>query len=262
MTNTVSFMTANYVARETGYAMHGWGHGDRATNERFRPLDTFPELFDELLGTIRGLGFDTIDLWGAHLHPEWATDEHVAAAREALDRHDVGVASYAVFVEKTPPEIERACEIAEAVGTQLFGGLTSAPRDVLVPILRERGLRLGIENHPEKSPSELAARIGDDADVIGATVDTGWWATQGYDAARAITELDGHVFHVHLKDVLEAGEHETCRWGLGVVPVADCVRALDWIGYRGAISVEHEPESYDPTEDCREMRTMLEGWLS
>jgi hypothetical protein len=28
--NTVSYMSANYVAREVGYAMHGWGHGDQA----------------------------------------------------------------------------------------------------------------------------------------------------------------------------------------------------------------------------------------
>ena len=33
---SIAFMTANYVARETGWAMHGWGHGDRATNEALR----------------------------------------------------------------------------------------------------------------------------------------------------------------------------------------------------------------------------------
>ena len=35
MTNTISFMSANFVARETGWAMHGWGHGDRETNTAF-----------------------------------------------------------------------------------------------------------------------------------------------------------------------------------------------------------------------------------
>ena len=34
----IAFMTANYVARETGYAMHGWGHGDQATHEAFAPI--------------------------------------------------------------------------------------------------------------------------------------------------------------------------------------------------------------------------------
>ena len=42
-------MTANYVARETGWDMHGWGHGDRATNDYFAPLETYGPRLDELL---------------------------------------------------------------------------------------------------------------------------------------------------------------------------------------------------------------------
>ncbi|MBA2361185.1 MAG: hypothetical protein H0V79_09695 [Actinobacteria bacterium] len=70
----MAFMTANYVARETGWAMRGWGHGDRATSERFRSPQTFAGRFEALLKDVRPLGFETIDLWGVHLHPEWATD--------------------------------------------------------------------------------------------------------------------------------------------------------------------------------------------
>ena len=73
-------MTANYVAREVGYAMHGWGHGDRATNEAFAPLDTYEEKLDALFADVAALGFTAIDLWGAHLEPDWATDEHVEIA--------------------------------------------------------------------------------------------------------------------------------------------------------------------------------------
>ena len=40
---TISFVTANYVAREVGWAMHGWGHGDRETNAAFAPLETYAE---------------------------------------------------------------------------------------------------------------------------------------------------------------------------------------------------------------------------
>ena len=57
----VVFMTANEVARETGWAMHGWSHGDRATNDAFAPLETFGERFDALLARVRGLGFEAID---------------------------------------------------------------------------------------------------------------------------------------------------------------------------------------------------------
>jgi L-ribulose-5-phosphate 3-epimerase len=250
MANVVSFMTANYVARETGFAMDGWPHGDRTTNEWFAPLATFPERFGALLDDVCALGFEALDLWAAHLHHSWATVEHLAAARALLEQHDLTVTSYAAFTGAG--EAEAVCDVATAIGTTLIGGLAPDLPDA-VPVLRERGIRLGIENHAERTPDEILVKIGEDGDVLGATVDTGWWGTQGYDAARAIEELGAHVFHVHLSDAIASSEHETCRWGDGVVPIEECVRALQRNGYDGAITVEHEPSRVDPTDDCRAM---------
>src|SRR5581483_3628177 len=252
---------ANFVARETGYAMHGWGHGDRLTNEVFAPLETYAERFDALLVDIRALGFSTIDLWGAHLNPDWATDAHVEAAVAALERHGIGVSTYATWVG--PSNIERACELTRALGTSLIGAGFSGDAAALAPALERYGVRLAIENHPEQTPSEVLAKIEHGGERFGATVDTGWWGTQGYDAARAIAELGGHVWHVHLKDVLSLGEpHETCCYGEGIVPLQECVRALQRLGYAGAIAVEHEPETFDPSDELRAMREELETWLT
>jgi L-ribulose-5-phosphate 3-epimerase len=257
----VAYMTANEVARETGWAMHGWGHGDRATNEAFAPLATYGERFGALLARVRSLGFEAIDLWGAHLSPDWATDEHVAAARGALGEHGVSVATYATWIG--PKNVRRACELARAIGTALIGGGMSGEAALLVPVLRRHGVTLAIENHPERTPAEVLAKIDAGVGTIAATVDTGWWATQGYDPARAIEELGEHVAHVHLKDVLHEGEpHDTCAWGEGVVDVESCVRSLRRIGYAGALTVEHEPEDRDPSEEIRAMRAQLEAWLA
>jgi L-ribulose-5-phosphate 3-epimerase len=256
----VVFMTANFVARETGWAMHGWGHGDRMTNEAFAPLETFVERFDALLADVRALGFDAIDLWGAHLNPEWATDEHIAQAARALLAHSVSVATYGAWVHMD--HLDRACLIARAVGTDVIGAGMSGTAAEAAPVLRRHGVRLAIENHPEKTPAEVVAKIEAGDGTLAATIDTGWWATQGYDPARAIEELGPHVVHVHLKDVRNEGEpHETCPWGEGIVDVEGCVRALKRIGYRGALTVEHEPEDHDPSEEIRAMRERLEGWL-
>ena len=115
----ISFITANYVAREVGYAMHGWGHGDKATNEAFAPLETYPEKIDELLGDVAALGFAGVDVWGAHLSPDWATDAHVDAILAALQTHGLTVTSYATWVG--PSNIERSCELARALGTDMIG---------------------------------------------------------------------------------------------------------------------------------------------
>ena len=253
-------MTANEVARETGWAMHGWGHGDRTTNEAFARLETFPERFDALLGRVGALGFDTVDLWGAHLGADWATDEHVAEATVALGRHGLRVATYATWIG--PANVDAACRIARALGTDLIGAGFDGEAGELAPTLRRHGVRLAHENHPERTPQEALDRIAAGGESFGFTVDTGWWATQGYDPVRAIEELGGRILHVHLKDVLHVGEpHDTCRWGEGIVPVEECVRALRRLGYAGAISVEHEPEHEDPSEDCRAMLAELREWL-
>ena len=263
MTPVISFMSANYVAREVGYRMTGgWGQGDRATNERFRPPETFAERFDELLRSIRALGFDAVDVWSGHLNPSWATREHLDAARELLTRHGLRAVSLGGGFD----DLDAACDVADAVGTDLLAGPTGllrTDRARALAILRDRGKRIALENHPEKTPEEMLVKIGNDADgLVGTTVDTGWWGTQSYDAALAIERLAPHVLHVHLKDVLAAGEHETCRWGLGVVDVESCVRRLRQLGYAGAFCVEHEPELYDPSEDCRELRERLVCWLA
>jgi sugar phosphate isomerase/epimerase len=256
----VAFTTANYVARETGWTMHGWGHGDRTTNESFAPIETYAGRLDALLADVRALGFDTVDLWGAHLNPDWATDAHVEAARASLARHGLAVATYAVWVG--PSNIDRTCELARAIGAPMIGAGFSGEPERIAPALGRHGVRLAVENHPERTPAEVLGKIERGGELFGATVDTGWWGTQGYDAARAIEELDGHVWHVHLKDVLAPGEpHETCRWGEGIVPIRDCVAMLRRIGYDGAVVVEHEPETFDPSDDIRAMRAELEAWL-
>lgn len=261
MRNTITFMTANYVARETGYTMHGWGHGDRTTNEAFAPIETYPQRFGSLLDDIHALGFDAIDLWGAHLSPEWATDEHVQSAQQTLAERGMRVVTYATWV--TPSNVARSCELTLALGSSVIGGGFSGDPAALAPTLERHGVRLAVENHPETTPAEVLAKIDRGGPMFGATVDTGWWGTWGYDASCAIEELGDVVLHVHLKDVLALGEpQDTCRWGLGIVPVEECVRALERRGYAGAITVEHEPETFDPSDDVRAMREQLEALLA
>ena len=258
---SIAFTTANYVARETGWAMRGWEHGDRATQERFRALETYEERLDEMLSKVRALGFDTIDLWGAHLGADWATDEHLAIARGAFERHGLRVATYAAWIR--PSNVERACELARGVGTDVIGAGFSGEPEALAPVLREHDVRLAVENHPERTPGELLSKLERGGESFAATVDTGWWGTQGYDAVQAIWELGEHVVHVHLKDVRAVGEpHDTCIWGEGVVDVEECVRTLHRMGYEGALTIEHEPEDHDPSDEIVELRSRLEAWLA
>lgn len=264
--NGISFNMANYVARQTDWNMIDWGHGDRTSSDYFRPADTFGERFAEYLQDIKGLGFDAVDMWSGIIDPRWATAEHISTARDLLKQYGIAVYSFGGYMGDSANDFVEVCELASQLGAPILGGMPIMlykDRPFVVSTLQKYGLKLGIENHPEKTPGELLAKIGDGGEnTVGACVDTGWFGTQGYDAAEALDKLDGHLFIVHLKDVREVEKHETCRFGDGVVPVERCVQVLKRTGYTGTLSIEHEPNTYNPNKEIAESLAMLKGWLA
>lgn len=263
--NTLSFLTSNYVTRPWQYqALQGWTQGMQINNKYFRPLETFAERFDAMLADICRLGFEAVDIWTAHLNWEWATDEHLTIARDMLTMHNVRVNSLVGNFGRTREHITAACRVANALGTSLLSGMTyllATDRSMLTALLRNYGVKLGFENHLEKTPAELLRKIAGGSDVVGVTIDTGWFATQRYNPVQAIQELRDQIVHIHLKDILVPGQHETCLFGKGCVPVEECIYQLRKVGYSGSIGIEHEPVRGDPGADCQACLAMVQFWL-
>lgn len=259
----ISLVTASFVTREVGFgSIADWGEGDRATQQHFAPLETYEERFGALLDDIADLGYRTIDLWGAHLHHVWATDGHFEIARAALAAREMNVNSLAAWCHDRTA-LEGFCRVANEVGAPIIGGgspLLTEDREFTLGVLAEHGVRFAIENHPEESPDEVLAVIGD-TEWIGSCPDTGWWTIQGYDPATAIREQADTILTVHLKDV-DPITGKGRRPGTGSADIAGCLRALDDIGYQGAVGVEHEPDGWDPTEDLRAAYRLLEDWVA
>lgn len=260
----LSFMGANFVARELGWSMpRGWGQGVDATHAWFAPVDTFEARFGALLDDVVDLGFDTFDLWCAQLEAEWASERHIDAARDAASARGIRFASYAGGpYGTTPAEFERVCALLSALEIPVLGGysaLGDSDPAATAALLEKWDLRYGRENHPEKTPAELLAKIATiPSDRVGVTIDTGWFATQGFDPAAAIRELGDAVEYIHLKDVLAAGAHDTCALGDGIVDIADCLTAVADIGYEGTLSIEHEPDEGDPRDAVLRGRVLVE----
>lgn len=274
MTPPLSFITANFVARQLGYHMpKGWMQGDDATQAWFAPLVTFPERFDAMLQEVKQLGFTAIDLWGAHLHWRWATQVHLEHARALLAQHQLPVRSYAAWVPGDGTDLRAACRFCQQLEIPIIAGHIehfAQNRADAVAILREHGVAYAIENHPEKNAAEVRAKMGEgDEDIVGVALDTGWCLTRGWDPVAALRELGPRVLTVHLKDVkppraqksgfemIDMG-HETCRLGAGLLPVTTFLAALRQRDFRGPIGLEHEPEDFDPSEDLRQGRLLVE----
>lgn len=267
-TMDVSFITANYVAREVGYALRpfNWGAADRATVEAFHGPQ-YATKFDELCRLVTGAGFTAIDVWVAHLNPFVATRSMVDEAAAILRQHGLRVVAYTGGLgrpELTPADAEKVYETARAIGAPLLGvGLHPTNARLAYELGKAYGIKYAIENHPEKSPRELLARIGEYGEVIGVTQDTGFWGMFGYDAVTATHELKDHLLHMHLKQVQQTldGWH-SCAYDEGVVDIPGVVNTLKEIGYQGAISVEHEPANEDPTPAVVHSAELLRKWLA
>ena len=265
----ISLNCSSFVAKQNGYPspQDSWEICVRTVNAFYRPLETFAERFGQLILDGKALGFDALDVWTpGQFSWRWATEEHIAVARGLLEQHQMAVTSLGGEFGATRDEFVAACKLAVGVNTQLLSGRTPlllSERAFVIARLKEYDLRLAFENHPEKTPQEMLDKIGEGGEGrIGTAVDTGWYATQGTDAVKAIEALSGHIFHVHLKDVRAPGEHINCGYGQGCVPLEASVQALKELGYPGDYSVENHAFDHDPAEEIRTALGLLQDWLA
>ncbi|HVC33636.1 MAG TPA: TIM barrel protein [Chloroflexota bacterium] len=263
----VSFITANYVAREVNYSLRpfNWGTADKATVEAFHG-PSFGQKFDELCRLVEEAGFSTIDVWVAHLNPFVASREMIGEAVAILKAHGLQVVAYTGGLGRpdlSRADAEKVYQAAKAIGAPVLGvGLNPSNTRLAYDLGKEYGIKYAIENHPEKNPRDLLARIGEYGEVIGVTQDTGFWGMFGYDAIQATHELKDHLLHMHLKQVHQTPEGwHSCAYDEGVVDVQGVVNVLKEIGYQGAISVEHEPSAEDPMPAVVHSAELLRGWL-
>ncbi len=251
----ISFNCSSLVGQQAHYQAD-WQQSVIAVNQFYQPLETFGSRFDVMVADIVQLGFVAVDIWTAgQLNWAWATPEHINIAYEALEKHHVQVASLGGEFGETRAEFDSACRMAVGIGTTLLSGtlpLLFEDRDYVVQQLREYDLKLAIENHPEKHPREMLDKMGDGADgLIGTTVDTGWYATRGYDAGQAIMDLKDYLLHVHLKDVLAGDDHMNTGYGKGIVDIQKCLTTLKAISYQGDVSAENHSTDHDPSDELR-----------
>lgn len=262
-----AFVTANYVGQALGYTQYhdvsNWMVNHHATVVQFHGPDSSKH-FRELVSGIKAAGFDAVELWIGHLEPFIATPPQVAAAVEILHEQQLPVISYTAGFGQPNMSREQGTqifEVAQALGAKVLAqGFHPSNGALINELGPQYGIRMGFENHPQKSAQEVIDLIGPFAPWVGAAIDTGWFGTQGYDAARAVYELRDHLVHIHLKDVQAVGGHHTCILGEGVVDIRGVLRTLKQIGYQGPISIEHEPYNADPMPEAIESLQRAKAW--
>lgn len=265
----LSFISANYVARALNYpggTVADWMKFDRATLDSASPRE-----FMAVAQEIAAAGFENVDVWTAHCHWLHHHDgEYLEQVKGICSQFDLGITSYAGGIEaKSAGDLEGPFRWVKQLGAPMFaGGIwgmdPGEAATAVEQVCQKHGLQWACENHAEKSVEEMMTKIGGGTlDRCGIALDTGWCGTQGLDALEAAKRIAGagKLFIVHLKDVVKAGEHETCALGDGIVPVEGVVRYLVGQGWQGTFSIEHEPFDRDPMPEVKASLARVRGWI-
>ncbi|HEV8604357.1 MAG TPA: sugar phosphate isomerase/epimerase family protein [Tepidisphaeraceae bacterium] len=261
----ISFISANYVGRALNYR----GPADWMPNDAATLKAASPDHFASIAFDIAAAGFEAIDIWTAHCHwQHHASDDYIEIVKGICSQYDLSITSYAGGLHPSSAvDLEAPFKFMKQLGAPIFaGGMWGADPAEMAPHIQKicdrLGVRYALENHPEKSPQEILAKIaGGKFPRIGIALDTGWCGTQGIDAVECAKRLREKLFIVHLKDIKAAGAHDTCALGDGIVPIEKLVRYLLDSKWEGTLCIEHEPYDHDPMPDIKKSADRVRQWL-
>lgn len=179
-------------------------------------------------------------------HP---TDQLFRTTKDKLDRAGIRCVSYYSATLKNEKDVDDAVRFAKLLGSSNITG--DATGNVLHQIdqrLTQAGLTFGIHNHffPYKfayeSPEDVLNALSGLSKTMGATADTGHFASCGYDPVDAIRKLGPHLRMVHLKDIKAKGGEVNVLLGSGIAKIPEVMQELHRQNFRGLIAVEYEKE--------------------
>lgn len=213
----------------------------------------------QCLRQIQELGLHFVEFYSKHM-PLEINAEQLAATRQLLSAADIQVNAHGVSDFSKNHEANRKIfEFAKLVGVK---NLTANPAkdsfDSLDKLCAEYDIRICIHNH---GPGALYDKISDVVGIvkdrhpnIGACIDTGHFIRSGEDPVKAVRELKGRVFALHVKDEAEQkpNSHNVII-GQGHLDLVGLFQALRDTGFPkdGSISLEYEAKPENPLEDMR-----------
>jgi sugar phosphate isomerase/epimerase len=186
--------------------------------------------------------------------PDMSADAKVEI-KKLLAAKGITLVAMGVIIPKDLAEWKKYFEFGKEFGLRYFtaepiktqwGGI-----DSLAGIY---GIKVAIHDHPKPNaywhPDSVLAAIAGHPN-IGACADVGHWARNGLDPVECLKKLQGHVFGVHLKDIVTFGDVHAADTviGMGVIKWAPIFQELQRQHFAGMMSIEHESSWYNSVPD-------------
>lgn len=214
----------------------------------------------EALRHLQGLGVHYVEFFKKHLSPD-ATKDEIGEVKKLLAKADVAMSSHGVNAfGKDEKANRRVFEFAKRAGLKnITANPTPDSLDNVEKLCEEFNIRIAIHNH---GPGALYDKIADVVSAVkgrhphvGACIDTGHFIRSKEDPIKAIHELKGRVFGLHLKDVA-AREKQTHNVILGskFLDLPELFTALKKTEFPadGALSLEYEANPENPVDDMKQ----------
>lgn len=116
------------------------------------------------------------------------------------------IIAYGVITPNSDAEWRKLFDFGKSMGVQTF---TSEPDkkdlSLISGLCDEYKINVAIHNHPYPkhywNPDTVLAAIKGRSERVGACADIGHWVRSDLDPVECLKKLEGHVLHVHMKDL-------------------------------------------------------------
>ncbi len=235
-----------------------------------------------------------------HAYPPHLTKRDIRGIREAIQRHRLQISNINAFmlhalgdtwhpswIEKDPElrakrvdHTLRCIDLAEKLGARTISTEPGGPLDdmefeegsrlflqglqAVKDKAREKGIRILIEPEPDlliensRQFSDFFKKL--DPEVFGLNFDVGHFYCVGEDPVDLIWELQDITHHFHLEDIAASRVHHHLMLGEGAIDLEAVLKAIDFTGYGGFVTVELYPYEDRPVDAARKALTYLQEW--
>jgi sugar phosphate isomerase/epimerase len=223
--------------------------------------------FSEALDKVDSAGVKYIEAYwgqplGAGLKDSFGirmSDESKAKIKEMLKAKGISIVAMGVITPKTREEWKKAFDLAKEFGLSY---ITAEPIksqwDMVDSMAGAYGIKVAIHDHPKPnmywSPDSVLAAVQGHP-TIGAGADLGHWARNGLIPVVCLKKLAGHVYGVHLKDIVKFDDTKADDTivGKGVIDFPPIFQELKRQHFHGMFSIEHESNWYHNLPDVIEI---------
>lgn len=186
------------------------------------------------------------------------SEDNKTKLKQMLQSKGISIVAMGVISPGSAEEWKQAFDLAKEFGLSY---ITSEPQkkfwDLSDSLAGAYGIKIAIHDHPKPnaywSPDSVLAAIQGHPN-IGSCADVGHWARNGLDPVDCLKKLEGHVYGVHLKDIVKFDETHAADTivGKGVINFPAIFQELKRQNFNGMFSIEHESNWYHNLPDVIE----------